>query len=552
MRFHLNASLPIPQPVQSSRRRWLPWVLSAAAAVIPLLFALYTSHVWEDFYITFRSSKNLVAGNGLVYQLGERVHSFTSPLGVLVPAACSWLTATDGGAIWLFRLVSAGLLAVTALLLWRFARRLRLVTLATTLLFGLFLLDAKIADFAANGMETAFVLFFLIWTLDALLSGPPRPWSLGLGLAGLMWTRPDGFVFGGTLLAGFVIFAWRHQPVASRKATARWLARSALLGFALYLPWLLWAWVYYGSPIPHTIAAKSAIMTPNHVLETLGAYPFQLLMGQAAVTRIFMPSYYFLGGWPSELLAFSLVLTLPAVFYFLVPRADPIGRSLSFALFVGGAYLQIAPPFPWYEQVWQALAILVLAIMVADATRLFSWLTANHRVATGHASALRISVAVLIAVQGAILLCSATQLRINQNEIEFGVRRTVGLWLKANARPGDRVFLEPLGYIGYFSGLKMLDVPGLAAPEVTATIRAGATSWPDMITRLQPDWLVLRPGEAQRIAAADPNLLRATFRPVRTFDARSRLALHDFFPGAGYAAYDAVFTVYHRNAPPQS
>lgn len=43
----------------------------------------YTDHVWEDYFITYRASKNLAEGNGLTYTVGERVHSFTSPLGVL-------------------------------------------------------------------------------------------------------------------------------------------------------------------------------------------------------------------------------------------------------------------------------------------------------------------------------------------------------------------------------------------------------------------------------------------------------------------------------------
>lgn len=52
-------------------------------------WAAVTSHVWEDFWITFRSSKNLAAGHGLVFNPGDRLHTFTSPLGVLLPAAAS-------------------------------------------------------------------------------------------------------------------------------------------------------------------------------------------------------------------------------------------------------------------------------------------------------------------------------------------------------------------------------------------------------------------------------------------------------------------------------
>src|SRR5437762_13650216 len=61
---------------------------------------VYTNHAWEDYYITLRSSRNLLEGNGLVYNAGDRLHTFTSPLGVLIPALCTWLvrsrSRTDG------------------------------------------------------------------------------------------------------------------------------------------------------------------------------------------------------------------------------------------------------------------------------------------------------------------------------------------------------------------------------------------------------------------------------------------------------------------------
>ena len=54
------------------------------AEPVPTAYTLYTNHIWEDFFITFRHSQNLCEGKGLVYNEGERVHGFTSPLGVLL------------------------------------------------------------------------------------------------------------------------------------------------------------------------------------------------------------------------------------------------------------------------------------------------------------------------------------------------------------------------------------------------------------------------------------------------------------------------------------
>src|SRR6185295_10437704 len=92
------------------------WIVIALAAIIPLAFAAFTQHAWEDYFITLRCSRNLVEGNGLVFTPGERVHTFTSPLGVLVPALCKAITGANNeqATLWLFRLINASLLAITA------------------------------------------------------------------------------------------------------------------------------------------------------------------------------------------------------------------------------------------------------------------------------------------------------------------------------------------------------------------------------------------------------------------------------------------------------
>src|SRR5688572_26910430 len=82
-------------------------------------FAAYTNHAWEDYYITFRTSKNLATGHGLVFNHGDRLHTFTSPLGVLLPALSSVLTLnrSDEAALWIFRLMGITALSGAATLL---------------------------------------------------------------------------------------------------------------------------------------------------------------------------------------------------------------------------------------------------------------------------------------------------------------------------------------------------------------------------------------------------------------------------------------------------
>src|ERR1700749_1601640 len=101
-------------------QRWTRHLVVAMLAfAAPLIYAGITHHGWEDYLITFRFSENLANGNGLVYNIPERVHGFTSPIGVLLPALLhvlsgrhSWLLT-----LWLFRIISAAAVAGAALLL---------------------------------------------------------------------------------------------------------------------------------------------------------------------------------------------------------------------------------------------------------------------------------------------------------------------------------------------------------------------------------------------------------------------------------------------------
>jgi hypothetical protein len=173
------------------------------ALAAPLAYSVSTNEIWEDFFITFRFSRNLCDGKGLVYNEGQRVHGFTSP-----PAATYWLSGKSSyiTALWIFRIISIAAFAGGCSWLvmcfadgqWSWAPGL----------VGLFYcLDAKAVAFSSNGMETGFFLFFLSWAIY-LLRQDRSDLSLARGLswAGLQWTRPDGCVYVACLALGELVF----------------------------------------------------------------------------------------------------------------------------------------------------------------------------------------------------------------------------------------------------------------------------------------------------------------------------------------------------------
>ena len=92
--------------------------------LIALAFAIFTQHAWEDWYITYRASKNLALGHGLVFTVGEKLHTFTSPMEFYFLPCSSFITFnhSDDLVLWLFRIFGCLLLGFSGVLLLRIAK----------------------------------------------------------------------------------------------------------------------------------------------------------------------------------------------------------------------------------------------------------------------------------------------------------------------------------------------------------------------------------------------------------------------------------------------
>jgi len=241
-----------------------PWRLAAAAAfAIPFVVltawtvavAAHASVVVNGerlFYlddtqmVAMRYGRNLAAGEGLVWNAGERVEGYSNPAWVLVMAAVHAAGVPAPVASLAVKGV-AWLLACTVLL---FAARLRERIAARdgwadVVVMVVLVLHADVVYWAANGFETPLLTALLLWLLlrviDESVSGGVRPTTM-LAAGGLAVVRSDAYL----LVAGVVIAALVLSP--RRAQTAR-LAALALVVPAVHLAARL---AYYGDWLPNT------------------------------------------------------------------------------------------------------------------------------------------------------------------------------------------------------------------------------------------------------------------------------------------------------------
>ena len=217
-------------------------VIAGALLLVLALLLGTTPWVGEDAHITLRTVENFLRGDGLRWNLDERVQTYTHPLWLFLVSFCYVLTRE-----WYFTLtVLALVLSLGALLV----QTRRLPEVPGLLLAGLFCASRALVNFATSGFETSLTLFLVSWFVVALRprpSGQPPAWGLLSLIAALgMLNRLDLAVLFAPVFV-YLVVRWRPGP--------RELGR-AFFGAAPVWGWLLFSLVYYGFLAPNTAPAK--------------------------------------------------------------------------------------------------------------------------------------------------------------------------------------------------------------------------------------------------------------------------------------------------------
>ena len=229
--------------------------LTVAAVAFGLWRAISRAWLSDDGFISFRYAEQLVAGHGLVYNVGERVEGYTNLLWTLLIAAAMALgippetsSKVLGVAAWL------ALVLVLARRSWRPARPRPFVPLAAALV----LLMEDYQTWATGGLETS--LFTLLVVAGLLLATRANAGVRDLVLAAVLLaaavaTRPDGAIFAAVAV---VATGWAQAGAMPRHRLALVAAIVIPLGLA-GAALVAWKLVYYGDLFPTAFYSKSAL-----------------------------------------------------------------------------------------------------------------------------------------------------------------------------------------------------------------------------------------------------------------------------------------------------
>jgi arabinofuranosyltransferase len=239
--------------------RLLGWIPLLLALPILLSHASYLMpYMGDDSLIVARYAERLLTGHGLTWTDGERVEGYSDLLWVLGVAAIGALGIDILDAARLLGLLCTA--SVFVALARAYPPRSLTELVPPTLAAMLFASAGPVAAWAIGGLEQSMVAALLAWALVAVFPiidghdpSSRRALLVGVPLALLCWTRPDGPLFTAVFAVVTVsLFRLRRTGwvLALRMTVLPVLAVALQLGFRL---------LYYGDWLPNPAYIKARV-----------------------------------------------------------------------------------------------------------------------------------------------------------------------------------------------------------------------------------------------------------------------------------------------------
>lgn len=432
------------------------WFVVIAITVLASTYG-YRNWVTDDSYIYLRVAENIARDGKWAFNPTEVFNAVTSPI---YAAALAITYEIIGSPIALNVLYAVSLILAGCILF------IGLRSSGVGVALGSVVAILSWNDLSKSvGLEIGFMILFM--AASALALDRQKPFWAGVASGALALVRPEGLA-----MLPLLLFAEK-----SRSPRA-WLL--LLLGWALAVaPWLAFSISAFGTISPHTAEIK-------HIQSTIpwwnwGPWGIIFLARAPLIPLCFIAAPFSI---PVFVRQWKLEYRFPSIF-------------VGFGLIQISAYSILSAPsaYFWYRVPGGVTVIVATIIGLAHLGRILKKVTASAtsvltRYGWRLGSGILATLAALTFVAHGYLLLQGFGKSYPLSE----EKRTVGLWLNKNSKPGDVVAGTEIGYLGYYSDRKILDMLGLLDRAAIAPLKAGQWDWwlqenPEYIVIHDPAWI---------------------------------------------------------------
>ena len=466
---------------------WLFIISEIVVAVIVriLTFKAYHGFFINDAYIFLRYAENMARGNGLIYNIGERVLGYSSPLYVILLAG--------------FRYISMNLPAAMVTFIFNLCLFIASSTLITTLIlnrgiFGLIFFTFycfyfSYVDASVNGMETILMLIVVILVLNALKKDNIE---LALIFATISFIiRPEGTLCIVSIIIISLLFKKRLPSF-----------KSIMFCTLILLLWLIPTYLYFRSFLPQSLLAKSNLFTGqgwSGIHSGIFEKAIMLMFGFSDNTYFSFVSYAKILLWTIS--CGFVVLFFIGFFKSLKQSAVIIAAGIFFILL--WFFYSVGSPvrmFSWYTII---PSILFMMVVFNGAEYLLS---KKIPALLGRFCIAAVFVFCIISiVYGLPGRTRSLMYEVNKD------RRLIS-YLDKTAPGIKSIMISDIGYIGYWKPWRIIDGSGLVSPNVLNHRKGEVVTYlSDIFTNEKPDIIYFKV-EIMDSNIIDENMRYATFR----------------------------------------
>ena len=477
--------------------------------IIPIVLIFYLTAVLhydytpDDTYIYLQYASHLADGGGFSFNQGMPSYGVTGPLWVVVIAVGALGGLDPYIVAKTLDLVFASLSILVLYFVAFGVLRSKVYALAASAIFSF---DSWMLRWSGSGMETSLAVLL---SLLAIWYVYRNDYLLAAFVCGVLTlVRPEGAIL-------FVIIQIDNL-LNSREwiMSRRVLIRSVLLYALVLLPWLITAFVMFGTIVPNTFGAKSIAEHSLASMIFVAGSEVKIVAATQAVPILFL----IVGGvmavrrlpWKIvRLEMFPLFWAVALLVFYIIANVQVVSRYL----------LLILPE------------IVVFGLWGMKKMQEF-WNLDWRRAGTLLAAAVVLTVGQNEFVYQQVVLPHMTGFTKGMTD---GLK-PIAYWLREHGTPERSLVTPDVGLMGYISGVRVYDTAGLVTPEMRSAF-SGLTYSEGMREEryrsvVQPDFVLDRSALPERLAS--PHLV-----PVMTKK----------FPSIAIAKPGPVYYTLYRGVP---
>ena len=214
-----------------------------------IFIGIITLLAWQsdDAYHAYIMAKNLVDGNGFVYNIGQRATASSCPLFTLVVALGYFVIRDMFFVSLLINIVFSAL--AYKILVWNFAKTKNQIVFCFTVLAS----SISFISYTTSGLENSMLFFLAAMFLKVYFSSEryngKKMFILAILVALIAMTRMDAVLLFAPMAV--YVYLFKRDNVSFIKAVG-----IGILGLLPFVLWELFATFYFGFPVPNTAYAK--------------------------------------------------------------------------------------------------------------------------------------------------------------------------------------------------------------------------------------------------------------------------------------------------------